>query len=340
MYDKLNGVLFLEDVFSREDLAENLLPDVECVVDLGCTYYPDLATPVPFYRVPLYLVSDAQKIIDQNPEIINIDPSNNLITTECFNFSLNKKTLNRYLLLKLLEYFDLKTTCYTWSGMGRSYDLSAVLDELSETENMIRTVHPIVINSSVPGYKHQMLQPVNKISTNLLLIDADRVIEDNYVITRSGYALLKDVFENAAISLIAESSTNDQNAKDTQIHFSEKTLYAMVGLNFPIWIGGYAQADRWKDLGFDVFEDVINHDYQYGSNLVYRCHRAIQDNLHLLRNLQLCTKLRQTNITRLLQNRHRVLSGDIYDCYWKAIDQLPESVRQCYFAHNHDLSQQ
>jgi len=337
MMHTFNEVLLLEDVFSRAWLSD-LSPDIESVIDVGCTYYPDLELSLPFYQVPLYLVSDAQKIIDQNPGIAELDPSENLITNECFNFSLNKKTLNRYLLLKLLEYFDLKTTCYTWSGMGGSYNLSAILDELAVTENMIRTAD--TMNASGPGYKHQMLEPVQKINPNLLLIDNDEVLPNSCVRTRSGYALLKDVFENAAIALIAESSTDDHNAKDTQIHFSEKTLYAMVGMNFPIWIGGYAQADRWKDLGFDVFEDVINHDYQYGANFVYRCHRAIQDNLHLLRNLRACRKLRELHLDRLLRNRQRVLSGSIYDCYWKAIDELPDSVKQSYYAFNHDLDRQ
>ena len=56
---------------------------------------------------------------------------------QCFNFLVNKKQINRYLLIKLVEYFKLTRFNYTWSGIGRQFDLTEIIDEW----NMIDPLH-------------------------------------------------------------------------------------------------------------------------------------------------------------------------------------------------------
>jgi len=113
---------------------------------------------------------------------------------------------------------------------------------------------------------------------------------------------LRDMFMTSAISLISESNTGLDRASI----FTEKTLHSVFGLNFPIWIGHYGQAEQWERLGYDSFSDVIDHSYQHCDTLVERCYRAIELNLPLLSNRDLAHSLRIQHLDRLLHNRNLV----------------------------------
>ncbi|HNT71378.1 MAG TPA: hypothetical protein PKI83_06955, partial [Bacteroidales bacterium] len=65
-----------------------------------------------------------------------------------------------------------------------------------------------------------------------------------------------------------------------------------------------------KDQGFDIFDDIIDHSYQYHNTLIERCYYAIADNLEILTNLQHSSKLRDAMQKRLNANRQKI----IYDC--------------------------
>jgi hypothetical protein len=109
--------------------------------------------------------------------------------------------------------------------------------------------------------------------------------------------IVGDIFSKSAVSLISESISYEKI-----INYTEKTLYSMAGLTFPIWVGGYKQADLWKQHGFDTFDDVINHDYQYYDTLLERCFYAINDNLQILTDLDYARDKKQQNMERLKQN--------------------------------------
>ena len=85
-------------------------------------------------------------------------------------------------------------------------------------------------------------------------------------------------------------------------------------MNFPIWVGGgNCQAEMWKKLGFDVFDDVINHDYQHYDTLLERCVYAFTLNKEILTDIDYATSLRNANIERLKNNRSLILSGKLSD---------------------------
>lgn len=108
------------------------------------------------------------------------------------------------------------------------------------------------------------------------------------------------VYSPTAVNLIVETLELAWGANMT---YTEKTGFAMCGLNFPIWLGGYGQAETWTDLGFDVFSDIINHDYQYITDPAESMRRALSDNLSILTDLDLAKQLRAQAMPRLLANR-------------------------------------
>lgn len=93
------------------------------------------------------------------------------------------------------------------------------------------------------------------------------------------HCLLKSaVFEGTCVSLITEPC---YHGRETMI--TEKTLMAIWAGTVPIWVGGWRCADFMKRMGFDVFDDVIDHGYQAFSDPAERCRQAILRNQAILR---------------------------------------------------------
>jgi hypothetical protein len=89
--------------------------------------------------------------------------------------------------------------------------------------------------------------------------------------------LQKNVFEPTAVSLITEPCYFERETIIT-----EKTIMAIYGGTIPIWVGGWRIPDYMRKMGFDVFDDMVDHRYQNLNDPRERCRRAVVDNLHLL----------------------------------------------------------
>jgi hypothetical protein len=120
--------------------------------------------------------------------------------------------------------------------------------------------------------------------------------------------LKEHVFDHSAVSLITETIEPEWQNNMT---FTEKTIFAMLGLNFPIWLGGYRQADLWKQVGFDTFEDVVDHSYQWNPDPEQRIQQALDQNFRLLTDLPYVSKLRHELQDRLYKNQKLVFDNPI-----------------------------
>ena len=142
------------------------------------------------------------------------------------------------------------------------------------------------------------------------------------------------MFLSSAISLITESLRFEKAAT-----FTEKTIYSVLGLTFPIWVGGYNQATEWKNIGFDVFDDIIDHSYQSHDTLIERCYYAFANNLDLLSNKDKSAKLRLLCKVRLLKNRKLLLNNHLGIIANNKISTYPQELQLCmpeilkYFPH-------
>jgi len=91
--------------------------------------------------------------------------------------------------------------------------------------------------------------------------------------------------------------------------FSEKALHAIMGLNFPLWVGGYGNAAALERIGFDVFNDIIDHSYQFYPRLIDRCYWAVELNRRILQDLDYARYCRQRADSRLRLNLQRLHDG-------------------------------
>lgn len=226
------------------------------------------------------------------------------------NFIINKKQINRFLLLKFVEMFELKCS-YTWSGIGVNFDLSKVLEDIPKLgldQKQLRSFFsPVSTKANWINYPKQIYKESNVSPCG-----------PQWVWNHG----LDHMFLSSAISLITEPVRHQK-----AMHFSEKTVYAMLGLTMPIWVGGYAQAQEWKKLGFDVFDDIIDHSYQFAETLIERCYLAIKLNLKVLTDLDLVSSLRYKVKNRLLANQQLIMSDHISKQNNISMSQWPDDLK-------------
>lgn len=127
---------------------------------------------------------------------------------------------------------------------------------------------------------------------------------DNYLRNNWNNYLAKEVFLPTATSLIIETLEPEWGPCMT---YTEKTLYPILALTFPIWLGGYQQARYWNKLGFDTFDDIIDHSYQDIADPENSMRHALASNRRLLTDVEHAANLRQQMMARLLENRRYVI---------------------------------
>jgi hypothetical protein len=121
---------------------------------------------------------------------------------------------------------------------------------------------------------------------------------------------LSKYYRNSFIEFINETTCEDG------LLITEKTLNSIYGCNFPIWISNTLTPNIVKSFGIDIFDDIINHDYQYEDNLYLRVQKAIKFNQKLLSNPDKVKKLWIKNKPRFEKNIEFARQG-LYDVYAK-----------------------
>tara|TARA_B100001057_G_scaffold282613_1_gene282979 strand:+ start:7311 stop:8219 length:909 start_codon:yes stop_codon:yes gene_type:complete len=187
-----------------------------------------------------------------------------------FNFMINKLRPHRIKLLQMIEAAQFANFTYSLPWMDNPYS------SLSPTNYMI-------------GTETQMAQGIKS---------GPITNSENYI-----KLLQKNVFEPSCISLITEPTYIEKEAQ-----LSEKTIMAIYGGTIPIYIGGWRCADSLKLLGFDVFDDIVDHSYETLEDPWERIEKAFYLNKDLLENFTMTN-----NILVRLQHNLDLLTSEVFD---------------------------
>lgn len=248
-----------------------------------------------------------------------------LETTHACNFIINRVGINRILTLRLCEMHKLDPA-YIWSGVGRTQSMSTFIRELHKkkdysswltTEQRSFFLAPTQIKKQWPFNDFADLDPLNFPAGDLNLDSLPHRGNNQWFWEKHAEKILS----KGAVSLIAEGP------ESYSTHFTWKTSYAMLGLSFPIWVGGFQQADQWSSYGFDVFHDVIDHSYQNYSTITEQCWWAFKLNLHLLTDRKLAAEIRIKHKDRLIENRRKFINKEFEKNAWNKIQLWPDNVR-------------
>ena len=108
---------------------------------------------------------------------------------------------------------------------------------------------------------------------------------------------LRSKYENSFVEIVSESSFDAPGYMLT-----EKTMHAFYGCNFPIMMSGRGSVQHLRDVGFDMFDDIVDHGYNTIDNPIDRIAQAIDANERLLTDGDYVKLLWQENRHRFIKN--------------------------------------
>lgn len=130
---------------------------------------------------------------------------------------------------------------------------------------------------------------------------------------------LRNLYKNAVLEIVNETVFVDRG-----VIVSEKYLNTVMGFVFPIIIGNPGTVQYLRNLGLDMFDDVVNHDYDEQVESVYRAFLAVENNLNLLSNPEVARDYWLQCYNRFKQNYDYVK----HDLAKKCQDQFDADLRQ------------
>ena len=255
--------------------------------------------------LPVFLAAETEEFKKQN---IQHDWTHK---THAFNFMINKPRPHREFLLLLIEHFGLDR--YTHSLAWKSVQLRRNLKQYTKNSLYHHIVDHTKLDIPVTNY---VFGPE---------IALDQGIKNGSFRNAETYQhlLQKTVFEPSCISLITEPAFLQKETLHT-----EKTIMAMYGGTIPIWVGGWRLPDYLKTMGFDVFDDLVDHSYQNMPDAMDRCYFAIERNLDVLRDFDRVKEFIIHNQSRFEHNIQLLLKNVFLEECMHLVDQHQGALKE------------
>jgi hypothetical protein len=260
--------------------------------------------------LPIFLAGEVQEFLNQK---IQPDWSQK---SKIFNFMINKPRLHREFLLIMIEHFGL-----------HSYSHSLAWKKNNSNRNTLKARMQNSLYRNMVDQAREIIPVTNYVFGSEVVLDRG-VKNGNFTNAETYNHLLRStVFEPSCISLITEPSFFERETLQT-----EKTVMAMYGGTLPIWVGGWKLATYSRSLGFDVFDDIIDHSYEALDDPWDRCYYAIEKNLQLLTNFDQAKQVINDHQGRLRKNIKLLETNPYFkDCLLK-IESYPEPIKSALFS--------
>ena len=165
---------------------------------------------------------------------------------------------------------------------GKGYDSTGVITYLKNPKGMPEEfLKSIGWEFDIPRHndlKKTILQGFNRLS----ITDDDYDIYTNYgqgaTDNASNFDLrLRSMYRDSFVEIVSETTFTTPS-----FFLSEKTAHAFYGCNFPIILNGCGAVAHLREIGLDVFDDVVDHSYDLIKNPFDRMVTAIESNRKLL----------------------------------------------------------
>ena len=269
-------LLLTENFYSERDLGDNKPNNLEIVV-----------SPTFMYR--------------EYDEHISVTIPKKIFTTTTHVLCLNNNPRpHRVGILLYINYLNLESNIKStfisrerWLS-GVEYDYRTILSYIYTYSKLHNELNNIDLKEI---YKNDA---ENVYPSNIALSDADNFIEK-----------LSLYYSNSVIAIITESTGIEPTATLT-----EKFVHCIIGRCFPIIIGTYKNVELYRNMGYDMFDDIIDHSYDYEPNPFYRMKMAIDSNIEILTNKEFAVDLYYKNEHRLDANienykkQYNIILGD------------------------------
>lgn len=121
---------------------------------------------------------------------------------------------------------------------------------------------------------------------------------------------LRSMYRNSFVEIVTESSF-----APTNFMLTEKTAHSFYGCNFPIILSGTGAIAHLRELGLDMFDDIVDHSYDLVENPFDRIIAAIESNRRLLIDTEYVMQAWKKHRSRFERNVE--VMRDIYSWYEK-----------------------
>ena len=113
-------------------------------------------------------------------------------------------------------------------------------------------------------------------------------------------------FESSYINIVTESCYDRP-----EIHITEKSMKPFYFYQLPIFVSSYNHVKMLKDrFGFDLFDDVINHDYDNEPDDKKRFILVFNEIMRILKNKNEIIEFYKNNEQRFINNRNIIVKID------------------------------
>jgi hypothetical protein len=119
---------------------------------------------------------------------------------------------------------------------------------------------------------------------------------------------LRSAYQNSFVEIVG-----CRLGVDPGVSIDEKMINSVYARNFPVLIGSTGTVKFYRNLGIDMFDDVIDHSYDQIDNPVDRFYKAIVDNKHLITDTDQTKKIWQARESRFDENIDRFNNNEIYN---------------------------
>lgn len=164
------------------------------------------------------------------------------------------------------------------------------------TEPQIETVKPVLMQ----GYdKLKTLDLTNSLHE----VDSAHALDN----AKNFNVYLRSLYQDHFVEIIPETQFN--------VPFfgaSEKFKNSVYGCSFPIVVGGYGLVEFLRDLGFDMFDDVVDHSYDHIRDPLDRLCATVNLNKQLLTDNDFVKQQWKKNHDRFLKNIE-FIKTDLFD---------------------------
>jgi hypothetical protein len=131
---------------------------------------------------------------------------------------------------------------------------------------------------------------------------------------------LQHKYTNSLIEFVSETSYNEHS-----FNITEKTLHFIYGANFPIMISSPGTVHFLRNMGIDMFDDVVDHSYDSIEDPAARINSAIDLNNDILTSTNMIDRWKE-NKYRIDKNISFVKEGKLRDFYsnrfWNTLKEL------------------
>lgn len=197
--------------------------------------------------------------------------------------------IHRYGILCLLKHYNLLSDT-NWSLINGW--------ELNKNNNL--KYSSIFLNEDIDKLKYE-IEYFDNINTFKSKYEIDYKNFD----VKSNQIIFNDTttYENSYVNI-----TTETNFEDESIHISEKSLKPFYYFQFPLILASYQHIKYLKDVyTFDLFEDIINYDYDNIENNRDRLFAFIEEINRIHNNKEFFIQFYKNNKERFIKN-HNILA--------------------------------